>query len=140
MPLGAVALLETLELLLNDNLQPEIQDESLANYAHKLEKKEAEIDWSLSAAEIVNMVRAFNPWPVAYTRLTGKLLRIWQAEPLPMNSTVPPGEIIASSADGIDVAAGAGALRITELQPEGKRRMPSRDFLNAHDLTDCSFG
>jgi len=140
MPLGAEALLATLELLVDDKLDPEIQDDSLANYAHKLQKKEAEIDWSQSAAEIARMVRAFNPWPVAYTKLNNKNLRIWQAAALSADHSAASGQVLVTSPEGIDVATADGILRITELQPEGKRRMPVRDFLNAHDLTDTSFG
>ena len=140
MPLGAEALIATLDLLVEDSLKPETQDDSLANYAHKLQKKEAEIDWNQPAVEIARMVRAFNPWPVAYTRLNKKNLRIWQAESLSVDHSATPGAVIATSTDGIDVAAAEGIVRITELQPEGKRRMPARDFLNAHDLTDTSFG
>jgi methionyl-tRNA formyltransferase len=140
MPLGAEALLATLDLLVADRLQPQVQDDSLANYAHKLQKKEAEINWDQSAVEIDRMVRAFNPWPVAHTRLGSKSLRIWQAQALSTNSSGQPGYINSTSADGIDVATAEGMLRVTELQPEGKRRMTARDFLNAHDLTDASFG
>lgn len=140
MPLGAEALLATLDLLVDDRLEPEIQDDSLANYAHKLQKKEAQIDWSQSAVEIARMVRAFNPWPVAYTQLQNKTLRIWQAEALSVDHSAAPGNVIVTSADGIDVATADGILRITELQPEGKRKMSARDFLNAHDLTDTSLG
>jgi methionyl-tRNA formyltransferase len=140
MPLGAEALIATLDLLVEDKLQAEIQDDSLANYAHKLQKKEAEVDWNQSAVDIARMVRAFNPWPVAYTRLGKKSLRFWQAEALSENHSSTPGCVIASSAGVIDVATAEGILRITELQPEGKRRMPARDFLNAHDLTDTCFG
>jgi len=140
MPLGADALIATLDLLVEDRLQPQVQDDSLANYAHKLQKKEAEVDWNQSAVEIARMVRAFNPWPVAYTRLGKKSLRIWQAEALSAGHSSAPGAVTATSAEGIDVATAEGVLRIRELQPEGKRRMPARDFLNAHDLTDTSFG
>jgi methionyl-tRNA formyltransferase len=140
MPLGANALMETLELLINGKLKPEIQDDALANYAHKLQKKEAEVNWQLPAIEIALMVRAFNPWPVAHTRQGNKSLRIWKAQPLEDSSSLQPGSVIATSADGIDVATAAGVLRILELQPEGKRRMSARDFLNANDLTDSCFG
>lgn len=140
MPLGAEALLATLDLLVEDKLQPQSQDDSQANYAHKLQKKEAEVDWNQSAIDIARMVRAFNPWPVAYTRLGTKSLRIWHAESLSTGHASVPGTVVASSAVGIDVATAEGILRITELQPQGKRRMAARDFLNAHDLTDSSFG
>lgn len=139
-PLGAEALMKTLELLVADELKPEIQDDSLANYAHKLDKKEAAIDWQKPAAEIERSVRAFNPWPVTFTRFGKKSLRIWSAEVVDVRSTGEPAKVIATSQDGIDVATGDGVLRIKELQPEGKRVMSSADFLNAHDLSDACFG
>ena len=139
-PLGAQALMKTLQLLTNGELEPEIQDDALANYAHKMEKAEAEIDWTKSADELVRMIRAFNPWPVAYTRLGDKNLRIWEAEVINQHASGNPGAVSATGSDGIDVVTGNGLLRIIRLQPQGKRAMSSRDFLNAHDLTGKNLG
>jgi methionyl-tRNA formyltransferase len=139
-PLGAKALMKTLDMLLADQLNPQVQDDALANYAHKLEKSEAEIDWSQSAIELERMVRAFNPWPVAYTRLGDKTLRIWQVQVPDLPQSGAAGSVLATSSEGIDVATGAGVLRISQLQPQGKRVMSARDFLNAHDLAGVSFG
>jgi methionyl-tRNA formyltransferase len=138
-PLGAQALLATLEKLEAGQLQPEIQDDELACYAHKLEKQQAHIDWSKPAADIERMVRAFNPWPVAFAELDDKPYRIWQVECLARASASAPGTVEAASADGIDVATGDRLLRIIMLQPPGKRAMASRDFLNAHDVTGKVF-
>lgn len=139
-PLGAHALMKTLDLLVSGQLKPEIQDDALANYAHKLEKTEAQIDWSRPASELERMVRAFNPWPVAYTSLNDKTLRIWQAACQAQQVEGSAGAVMATSAMGIDVSTGEGVLRISELQPQGKRAMLARDFLNAHDLTGQCFG
>ncbi len=138
-PLGAQALLATLEKLEAGQLQPEIQDDELACYAHKLEKQQAHIDWSKPAADIERMVRAFNPWPVAFAELDEKPYRIWQVVCLARASASAPGTVEAASADGIDVATGDRLLRIIMLQPPGKRAMASRDFLNAHDVTGKVF-
>jgi methionyl-tRNA formyltransferase len=138
-PLGAQALLATLEKLEAGQLQPEIQDDELACYAHKLEKQQAHIDWSKPAADIERMVRAFNPWPVAFAELDEKPYRIWQVVCLARASASAPGTVEAASADGIDVATGDRLLRIIILQPPGKRAMASRDFLNAHDVTGKVF-
>ncbi len=139
-PLGAHALMKTLGLLVSGRLKPEIQDDALANYAHKLDKTEAQIDWSRPATELERIVRAFNPWPVAYTSLNDKTLRIWQAGCLAQQAEGSAGAVMTTSAEGIDVSTGEGVLRISELQPQGKRAMSARDFLNAHDLTGQSFG
>lgn len=138
-PLGARALLATLDKLKAGELQPEIQNDELACYAHKLEKQQAHIDWTKPAADIERMVRAFNPWPVAFAEMDEKPYRIWQVECLTSVSDKVPGTVVATSADGIDVATADRLLRITMLQPPGKRAMASRDFLNAHDVTGKVF-
>ena len=86
------------------------------------------------------MIRAFNPWPVAFTKHDGKTMRIWEAEILDQSSTLPPGSVENTSSAGIDVATGSQQLRITQLQPQGKRAMAAKDFFNAHDLTGHRFG
>lgn len=93
--IGANAILETLQNLQSDTLKPTVQDDSLATYAHKLDKKEALINWQNSAAEIERLIRAFNPWPVAFTYLNDKPLRIWQAQALKQNSDLVAGTVIS---------------------------------------------
>lgn len=133
--LGAEAIVEALEGIAKDELQPQPQDNSEATYAHKLSKQEAELDWAKAADALARQVRAFDPWPVAFTRLGSDTLRVWSAVPLSKaNPTTAPGEIIATSAEGIDVATGHGILRITRLQPPGKRPMNVAEFLNGHPL------
>ena len=139
-PLGAEALMATLALLQNGELEPEVQNDEAANYAHKLTKSEAEIDWSISASNIERMIRAFNPWPVAYTKLGDKTLRVWEALLPDRQVEAVAGSVVETSNEGIDVATGEGLLRITRLQPQGKRAMSAKDFLNAHDLSGKSFG
>jgi methionyl-tRNA formyltransferase len=118
---GAQLLLRCLEDLQAGRLNPEPQDEALATYAEKLSKAEAELDWFLSAAVLDRQVRAFNPWPVAFTHIDGETLRIWAAEPVASAVTATPGTVVAEGPQGIDVATGDGMLRLTRIQfPGGK--------------------
>lgn len=130
--LGARALVECLAPLAAGTLTPEKQDDSQACYAHKLEKQEAQVNWSQPAERIVRGVRGFNPWPVAYTRLGEDNLRIWSASADPHGSNATPGTIIESSADTIRVAAGEGSVLLTELQLPGGKPQPVKTLMNAH--------
>lgn len=122
--LGGKLLVETLQTL--DQITPEPQDAALVTYAEKLRKDEAPIDWSRRAAELSRQVRAFNPFPVAQARSGEDTWRIWMAEAAA--GTGLPGTVL-STGDGIVVACGEGALRITELQKAGGKRLAARDFL-----------
>ncbi|MFT5427019.1 MAG: methionyl-tRNA formyltransferase [Gammaproteobacteria bacterium] len=130
--IGSECLLEVLDLVASAKLQPTIQDESLANYAKKIIKSEARIDWSQTAVTIDRAIRAFNPAPICYTELAGIPLRIWQAEILDHDSPSTAGKILSCHSAGIDVATGQGVLRILTLQPQGKRTMSVADFLNGN--------
>ncbi len=140
--LGAEALLATLEQLVAGELQPEPQDEAAACYAAKLDKAEAALDWCEPAVVLARQVRGFNPWPIAYTYYQGQPLRIWAATPLAADAEVAarqPGEIVAATAAGIDVATGQGILRITELQLPGGKPLAAGQFLNARSLAGVRF-
>ncbi len=134
--LGARALVESLDAVADGSLMPKPQDDALATYARKLDKKEALIDWSQAASQIDRQVRAFNPWPVAQCEFQGQVMRIWQSRPLEreLPADAQPGTILEAGKAGIDVATGTGVLRITELQMSGKRAMAAADFLNAHSV------
>ncbi len=133
--LGACALLQLLPRLQTGSLSPRPQNEAEACYAPKLSKEEAVIDWSQFAHELDRRVRAFNPWPVAYTLLAGQRIRIWRAQALNEDSPeLEPGSIVRLGRAGIDVQTGNGMLRLLELQPAGGRAMSAGDFLNARHL------
>ncbi len=107
------------------------QDETLVTYAHKLEKVEAAIDWKKSAAEISRQVRAFNPFPVAQSKLKGEVCRIWMASA--QTGQANAGEII-SVHDGVLVGCGSDLLHITELQVPGGKRLSAQAFVQGHNL------
>ena len=130
--LGAEVLGEGLSRLMAGDLpMPMTQSAAGIEYAHKLDKAEASLDWSTSAIALERKVRAFNPWPVAETELAGERVRIWSAQALASASTEVPGSVIGVGAHGLDVACASGVLRILEIQRDGGRRMPVRDWLNA---------
>jgi len=138
--LGAEALMAALPGVLYGSLTPVTQDDGLATYAKKLSKEEALIDWQRPAIEIDRMIRAFDPWPMAETRLGGATLRLWGSELPGLTTSAEPGRVVATSKAGIDVATGEGVLRLTRLQPPGKRAMSAAELLNARRLDGELFG
>lgn len=130
--IGAKAIVEILDKLDGNTLKATAQDNSLATYAHKLDKKEAIINWQGSAMEIERLIRAFNPWPVAFTYHNDKTLRIWQALALDESSELEAGTVINSDKKGIDISCGEGILRILKLQPSGSKAMDVASFMNGH--------
>jgi len=110
------------------------QPETGATYAHKLEKSEAELDFSRPAVELERKVRAFDPWPVAEAVLAGERVRVWAASALPAtleHAGKSPGAIVSASKLGIDIACGEGVLRILKLQRAGGRVVDAADYVNA---------
>lgn len=129
--IGAKALTDSIEQMQSGSLSATPQDDSLANYAHKLDKAEAVIDWSQSNLQIDQTIRGFNPWPVAETQIGEKRVRIWQAkvEQIEQDGN-PAGSVISADKTGLLVACGSGTLRITKLQNVGGKPMSVADFLN----------
>jgi len=130
--LGAEVLREGLARLLEGRLPPPVaQGEDGVVYAHKLDKAEAVLDWNSAAVVLERKVRAFDPWPVAETRLGGERLRVWAAQALPGVRQAVAGSILEVDAQGVQVQCAEGVLRIEEIQRDGGRRMRVRDWLNA---------
>ena len=128
--LGPDSLLTTLAQLQAGTLQPEQQNDALANYAHKLKKEEALLDWSQSAETLALRVRAFNPFPVAYTLLGNERIRVLQASAIDKATQLQPGTIANVSAEGIEVACADGVLRLEQIQLAGKKAMMVADVIN----------
>ena len=112
---------------------PRAQDSSRATYAPRIAKGEAEIDWRRPAAEIERQVRAFNPFPGAYTQLGSEALKVWEAS-LESSVSGAPGTICAAGADGIVIGCGDGALRVAQLQRAGGKRLAAGPFLAGFKL------
>ncbi len=127
MNLGGETLLEALPLIEAGKITPVVQNDSLSNYAPLIKKEDGKIDWKKTSSQLDAQVRAFNPWPGAFTRLDGKVLKIWGAEPVEGKGN--PGEVIAVDKKSFTVACSEGALRIVSLQPEGKKKMDTASFL-----------
>lgn len=129
--LGAQLLLEVLHEIETGTATITPQDDTQSTYAKKIHKEEAQINWQLSASEIERMIRAFIPWPIAFTSIDSQNIRIWQATVTTNSTAATPGTIIAISQDGIDVATGSGILRLQKLQLPGRKPLLVREILNA---------
>ncbi len=127
MVLGGEALTEALPLIEAGKLTPVKQDDSLSCYAPLIKKEDGLIDWKRSSDEIYSQIRAFNPWPGAFTYSSGRMLKIWEAQPV--SGSGRPGEILGTDKDSFTVACGSGAMKILSLQPEGKKRMETSAYL-----------
>ncbi len=139
--LGAELIVEALAAVADGSSREQPQPLEGVTYAAKINKADALIDWNRDAASILRQVRAFDPWPVAETRWEGTQLRIWDAELAPREAANagPPGSVLAASSVGIDVACGAGVLRIVRLQLAGRKALAARDFIRSQRLTAARF-
>jgi methionyl-tRNA formyltransferase len=131
--LGAETMAETLDLLAAGKLAPQKQDDSLTCYAPLLKKELGQIDWQKSPDEIRNLVRGVTPWPGAYTRLDGKLLKLFSAQTA--SGTGAPGTVLRAESSGLEIACNGGSVVFTDLQLEGKKRMKAADFLAGYRVT-----
>ena len=135
--LGGELIVEALPKIEKGELTPVPQDESRATKCGKLSKDMGRVDFSKDAESIRNLVRGLNPWPSAFTYLDKKMLKIWKAEAVDSpdkDKGKAPGTIVSVSRDSFDVVTGEGLLRILEVQLEGKKRMPVKDFLLGYRL------
>ena len=126
--LGPAALIDTIAKLANGEITPQEQDDAQANYAKKLSKEEANIDWNMDAVQIERNIRSFNPWPVCFTQMGDNTVKIYQANVVEQQGNA--GTVLQSDKHGIVIACGTNALNITQLQPQGKKPMAITDFLN----------
>ena len=139
--LGAELIAEALPKIERGELTPVMQDEKLATKCGKLSKNMGKIDFNKNAITIRNLVRGLNPWPSAYTRLDGKMLKIWSADAIDDKNVkeiagnvevlknAAPGTVSFVTKEVIGVATGKGTLVLKEVQLEGKKRMLVKDFL-----------
>ena len=137
--LGSEAILDTVKGLEDGSIVPVKQEETTTPYAAMLTKEMGLADWSKDAETLERLIRGLDPWPGVYSYLDGKMLKLWKAEVLPEGgSDAAPGTIL-SVKNGLAVQTGKGALRITELQPEGKKRMAADAWLRGARVSpgDC---
>ncbi|MBT2735484.1 methionyl-tRNA formyltransferase [Bacillus sp. ISL-7] len=133
---GAKLLAETLPLLLEGRLTPKPQNNEEATFAANIKREQEKIHWTKSGEEIFNHIRALNPWPVAFTTLYGQVLKIWRAEKVSGQNVEVPGTIINIESDGFSVSTGnETAIKIIELQPSGKTKMMSEQFLRGSKIS-----
>jgi methionyl-tRNA formyltransferase len=138
--MGAELLLETLEGLQHGRLVPRPQDDAQASWAPLLRREHGWVEWTLSAEAIRNRIRGFQPWPGAWTTLRGTRLILWKAHadvgPSGESPSLPPGTVSEIARDALVVICGQGTrLRITEVQLEGRRRLPVSEFLKGARLS-----
>lgn len=127
---GPDALLEALTGLANGTLAAEKQDETLANYAEKLSKEEARLDWNKPAVQLWREIRAFNPWPFSHFEHQGQTIKVWQSEVIEIEATAPAGTVISYDKQGLEIATAQGHLRILSLQLPGKKALTIQELLN----------
>ncbi len=127
--LGGEAICEALPLLEQGRLVPRKQDDALSCYAPLIDKSMGAMDFERPAVELERLIRGLTPWPGTYAGYKGRQLKIWKAEAVDGKERGLPGEILETDKESVTVAAGEGALRVYELQLEGKKRMSAHDFL-----------
>jgi methionyl-tRNA formyltransferase len=138
--LGADALVTTLPRYAAGGLEAQPQVIDGVTYAAKIRKEEALLDWTRTARDIDALIRAFNPWPIAETRLNDQQLRVWEATPTMQTTQAIPGTVLRADASGIEVATGDGALNIQRVQAAGRKAMSAADFVNAHRIVGTVLG
>jgi methionyl-tRNA formyltransferase len=127
--LGARLMVEAIELAACGGLRPVPQPAEGVTYAHKIDKSEAAVDWADPAAVIDRRIRAFDPSPGATATLHGEALKLWRAQVATAGPAAAPGTVLSAGPDGILVACGESALRLTQVQRAGGKRLPVGDFL-----------
>lgn len=129
--LGPQALVECISDIASGTAVAEKQNDEQANYAKKLSKEEARINWNDDAAHIERCVRAFNPWPMSHFEAAENSIKVWQSRVVDQSSDKPAGTIIQADKTGIYIVTGNGVLALEQLQVPGKKAMPVQDILNS---------
>lgn len=129
--IGSQAVIQAIQALQKNVMRPQRQDANLATYAVKISKSEALLDWSNSAVQLDRIIRAFNPWPIAYTHMNGELIRIWEATSLSTPATQLPGVIVAATAETVQVATGNGLLALEIVQFAGGKPLHIKDIMHS---------
>ncbi|MBQ7248365.1 MAG: methionyl-tRNA formyltransferase [Lachnospiraceae bacterium] len=132
---GGRLIVRTLDELAAGRLEREKQDDAASTYVKMIRKEEGQIDWNASALDIERRIRAFYPWPGTYTWHNGGRIKIYAAYVMGMAGDAPAGTVVSAADGRIIVACGEGALNITSLQSEGKKRMDAADFLRGYRLS-----
>ncbi len=135
--LGGRMIVQALELAAHDGFHAVPQPTEGISYAHKIDKREAALDWTQPVLTLERRIRAFNPFPVACSALNGETIKFWRAEVL--TDVLPPshavaGEVLAASAEGVDIAAVGGVLRVSRLQKAGGKPLEAADFLRGFEI------
>ncbi len=136
--LGGELILKTLHNLEFGNAQFIEQDDSKSTYAKKMTKDLGHIDFTKDAESIERLIRGLNPWPSAFTYLDGKVMKIWDADVVEQSGV--PGTVVSEDKDSFVIATGDKALKVNELQLEGKKRMKTSDFLNGRSIEGSKLG
>lgn len=135
---GAELCVDTLKALEDGTAVFIKQDETKSSHAKKLDKQSGNIDWSMPAEKLEQLIRGLNPWPSAYTKLDGKMLKIWKAKVLSEQSEKEPGETVSYNKKEWKIQTGDGILSLLEVQLEGKKRMNVEDFLRGFNMEQTS--
>lgn len=132
--LGGELLVRTLPSVLDGSCSRTPQEKGVGRYVSIIDKSLGNLDFSRPAAELERYIRGLDPWPCAFTKLDGKLLKLWKAYVTDEHTESVPGTVLAGDKKALRVQTGEGVLAITELQPEGKRRMKTEEYLNGYTI------
>lgn len=132
--LGGALLVRTLPSVLNGSCSRTPQEKGVGRYVSIIDKSLGNLDFSRPAVELERYIRGLDPWPCAFTKLEGKILKLWKAYVIAEKTVEVPGTVLAGDKKALRVATGDGILAITELQPEGKRRMKTEEYLNGYTI------
>jgi len=133
--IGASLLVTVVDQLADGTVRETPQDDAAATYAHRLTKEDSRFEWDWAAARIHNLIRGLRPWPHAETFIHGRRLILLRSAVSDEQSDAAPGTVLEARSGDLVVAAGSGRVRLLELQAEGKRPMPAREFLAGHRVS-----